>query len=64
LVSQTEIFEAADLLNKRGKQQLDEVALDLRAKSIYGDVTHLPENEQFPALRRALLELRQEVRAP
>lgn len=64
LVSQTEIFEAAEALNRRGKQQLDQVALDLLARTIYGDVTHLPEKEQFPALRRALLELRREVRAP
>ena len=64
MVSQTEIYEAAEALNKRASQQLDDVALHMRAKSIYSHVMHLPERDQFPALRRSLLEMRREVRAP
>ncbi|GAA6176440.1 hypothetical protein [Sulfitobacter pacificus] len=63
-VAQTEIFEAAVVLNQRGQNKLDDATLGARAAQIYDDVTQLPEDAQFPALRRALLELRREVRAP
>lgn len=63
-VAQTEIFDAAAALNQRGSNQMDDAALRARAASIYDEVTQLPDDARFPALRRALLELRREVRAP
>jgi hypothetical protein len=63
-VAQTEIFEAATVLNERGQHKLDDAALSARAAEIYDEVTQLPDDAQFPALRRALLELRREVHAP
>jgi hypothetical protein len=63
-VAQTEILDAAAALNQRGSQQLQPAALQARAATIYAAITQLPEDVQFPALRKALLELRREVRAP
>ncbi len=63
-VTQTEIFDAASAVNLRGSQKLGDVALNARAAKIYDDVMQLGDDAQFPALRRALLDLRREVRAP
>ena len=63
-VTQTEVFEVASALNERGRQPLGTAALSARATNIYDAVIHLPDDARFPELRRKLLELRAEVRAP
>jgi hypothetical protein len=63
-VSKSEIHEAAVALNERGKFPLVSTVLGDRSARIYDAISLLPAHERFPTLRRSLLELRREVRAP
>ena len=63
-ISETEILATARIANERGKVRIDPVVLEKRVAGIYRDLAALPENARYPAVRRALVELRKEVRAP
>ena len=63
-LTETEILQAVTVLNERGTQKLDDAVLRTRVSTLYQDVVGLPEEARFPELRRHLLMLRNEVRAP
>ncbi|SDE53665.1 hypothetical protein SAMN04488105_104363 [Salipiger thiooxidans] len=63
-VNQTDVLEAAAILNGRGTVPLDEDAVTARASEIYDALAALPETGRLPELRRRMLDLRREVRAP
>lgn len=63
-LTETEILQAVTVLNERGTQKLDDAVLRARVSTLYDDVVGLPEEARFPELRRQLLMLRNEVRAP
>lgn len=63
-VNQTDVIHAAEILNSRGTNQLDDDIVQERAEHIYDMLAELPESDRMVELRRKLLELRREVRAP
>lgn len=63
-VSESEILAAARMANNRGAQPIAQSDLDARVSDIYGGLAALSEDERYPAMRRALIALRREVRAP
>lgn len=63
-VSEGEIFTTAHVVNTRGLTPLSPAALQAHATQIFSEQAALPEDERYPALRRALIELRIIVRAP
>ena len=63
-VTRTDILAAAQVVNARGSQRLGDVEIRDRVSTIYDAISVLPEHERYPMVRRTLLKLRQEVRAP
>lgn len=63
-VSELEILAAARVANDRGRQRIEAAALNARVEDIFRGLAAMPEDARFPAVRRALIELRKEVRAP
>lgn len=63
-VNQTDVLDAAVIVNARGMQKLDAHDVATRAREIYDALAVLPEAGRLPELRRRLLDLRREVRAP
>ncbi len=63
-VSEHEILAAANVANERGRQQIEPAALNERVKGIFQMLASMPDEARFPAVRRALIELRKDVRAP
>lgn len=63
-VTSTEILLAAQAINARGTKKLSDQDIQERAVTIYGAISQLPELQRYPDLRRLLLDVRREVRAP
>lgn len=63
-VNHTDVLHAAVTVNGRGTANLDSDDVAARAREIYDALAALPEAGRLPEVRRRLLDLRREVRAP